>query len=123
VCSARRVSILTSEPLTSSLIVPSGQRTMALMRARSLVNSFTYSVSYTTVSPSTESTVSPAERETYSKPSVRAASTIATSSGDGPCAQRVCVHAAVTLPDAIVDEATCDDRALGADSAHMVGIV
>lgn len=72
-------------PLQQILMVPSGARTITLIRWRSLENSITSRVSYCTSSPRILRIVCVDVRRTNSNPRVRAHSTSATSSGDGPC--------------------------------------
>lgn len=79
-------------PLQQILMVPSGALTMTLMRWRSLENSITSRVSYCTSCPKMFRIVCVDVRRKNSKPRVRAHSTSATSSGDGPCSRRLCCH-------------------------------
>mmetsp|Transcript_7573 Transcript_7573/g.22358 ORF Transcript_7573/g.22358 Transcript_7573/m.22358 type:complete len:341 (-) Transcript_7573:1575-2597(-) len=79
-----RGSITASEPLHSSLMVPSGERATTDMRARSELNSNSTSTSCVTRCPWKLMVIWERVRPMNSKPSCRAPSTSATSSGLGP---------------------------------------
>mmetsp|Transcript_3629 Transcript_3629/g.10442 ORF Transcript_3629/g.10442 Transcript_3629/m.10442 type:complete len:220 (-) Transcript_3629:675-1334(-) len=73
-----------SEPLQYRRTDPSGARAMTDMQPRSLLYSMTFRISYSTSLPSRLRVSLPCERFLNSYPSCLAASTRATSSGEGP---------------------------------------
>ena len=75
---------LVSEPLQYRRTDPSGVRAMTDMHPRSLLYSMTFRISYSTSLPSRLSVSLPWARFLNSNPSCLAASTRATSSGEGP---------------------------------------